>query len=163
VTLLEKIGSLFTQHFSPSNTAQQLRTTFDLTYEGTLASANTTKPLFAALVKGLLAPITTAESLNINIVNAELVAKERGILINENRSREKVDQEQGFSASVVLKARLDPRSPSASRTLRSDPFTTATSTRQKKIEDQIISGFVSHNTPYISRLGRFATSFVPGQ
>lgn len=117
VELLEKMGSLYTQHFSPSNTAQHLRTSFDLTYEGSLASCNTTKPLFAALVKGLISPVTSAESLNINIVNAELVAKERGILINESRSRDKVEQE-GYSASVTLKARLDPRSPSASRSIR---------------------------------------------
>ncbi|KAK5129746.1 hypothetical protein LTR08_002922 [Meristemomyces frigidus] len=164
VTLLEKMGSLYTQHFSPSNNAQQLRTTFDLTYEGSLASSGTTKPLFAALVKGLLSPVVSAESLNINIVNAELVAKERGILINESRSRDKVDQE-GYSASVTLKARLDPRSPSASRVVRGDPFAEGvalrSSERRKKVENQVITGFVSNNTPYISRLGRFSTSFVP--
>jgi len=162
VTLLEKMGSLYTQHFSPSNTAQQLRTTFEVTYEGTLASANTTKPLFAALVKGLLSPISSAESLNINIVNAELVAKERGILINESRSRENLEQE-GYSASVTLRARLDPRSPSASRAIRGDPITTNDSSqgRKRKVEDQTITGFVSNNTPYIGRLGRFSTSFVP--
>ncbi|KAK0919005.1 hypothetical protein LTR91_000931 [Friedmanniomyces endolithicus] len=163
VTLLEKMGSLYTQHFSPSNTASQLRTTFDLTYEGSLASANTTKPLFAAFVKGLLSPISSPDSLNINIVNAELVAKERGILVNESRSRDQVEQE-GYSASVTLRARLDPRSSSASRTRRAEASTTNSASageRRKKIEEQVITGFVSHNTPYISRLGRFTTSFVP--
>ncbi|KAK0278604.1 hypothetical protein LTR35_004303 [Friedmanniomyces endolithicus] len=163
VTLLEKMGSLYTQHFSPSNTASQLRTTFDLTYEGSLASANTTKPLFAAFVKGLLSPISSPDSLNINIVNAELVAKERGLLVNESRSRDQVEQE-GYSASVTLRARLDPRSPSASRTRRAETSTANSASageRRKKIEEQVITGFVSHNTPYISRLGRFTTSFVP--
>ncbi|KAK1824294.1 hypothetical protein LTR12_001360 [Friedmanniomyces endolithicus] len=163
VTLLEKMGSLYTQHFSPSNTVQQLRTTFDLTYEGSLASANTTKPLFAAFVKGLLSPISSPDSLNINIVNAELVAKERGLLVNESRSRDQVEQE-GYSASVTLRARLDPRSSSASRTRRAETSTTNSASageRRKKIEEQVITGFVSHNTPYISRLGRFTTSFVP--
>ncbi|KJX95336.1 d-3-phosphoglycerate dehydrogenase like protein [Zymoseptoria brevis] len=159
VALLERMGSLYTQHFQ-SDTSQRRRTTFDLTYEGSLASTNTTKPLFAALIKGLLLPITNAENTNINIVNAELVAKERGILINESRSRENVEQE-GFSASVTLRARLDPRSPSASRIPRQDPLASATATRGKKLEDHVISGFVSNNTPYISRLGRFSTSFVP--
>ena len=159
VELLEKMGSLYTQHFSPPNAAQQLRTRFDLTYEGSLASSNgTTKPLFAALVKGLLSPITSAESLNINIVNAELVAKERGILINESRSRESLEQE-GYSSSVTLRARIDPRSPSASR--RANPMETPAKERRPKIEDQIITGFVSNNQPYISRLGRFRTQFVP--
>ncbi|KAK0935855.1 hypothetical protein LTR29_012554 [Friedmanniomyces endolithicus] len=163
VTLLEKMGSLYTQHFSPSNTASQLRTTFDLTYEGSLASANTTKPLFAAFVKGLLSPISSPDSLNINIVNAELVAKERGLLVNESRSRDRVEQE-GYSASVTLRARLDPRSSSASRTRRTEISTAnpaSAGERRKKIEEQVITGFVSHNTPYISRLGRFTTSFVP--
>lgn len=157
VTLLEKMGSLFTQHFSPRNTARQVRPTFDLTYEGSLAEAGTTKPLFAALVKGLVSPVTSAETMNINIVNAELVAKERGILINESRSRDKVESE-GYAASVTLRARLDPRSPSASRTARANPFD---SKMAKKVEDQVISGFVSNNTAYISRLGRFSTNFVP--
>ncbi|KAK0856209.1 hypothetical protein LTS02_010737 [Friedmanniomyces endolithicus] len=163
VTLLEKMGSLYTQHFSPSNTASQLRTSFDLTYEGSLASANTTKPLFAAFVKGLLSPISSPDSLNINIVNAELVAKERGLLVNESRSRDQVEQE-GYSASVTLRARLDPRSSSASRTRRAETSTANSASageRRKKIEEQVITGFVSHNTPYISRLGRFTTSFVP--
>lgn len=162
VTLLEKMGSLYTQHFSPSNTSQRLRTTFEVIYEGSLASTNTTKPLFAALVKGLISPVTSAESLNINIVNAELVAKERGILISESKSRDKIEQE-GYAASVTLRARLDPRSPSASRTARAEPMATAKlgSERRKKVEEQIITGFISNNTPYISRLGRFSTSFVP--
>lgn len=159
VTLLEKIGSLYTQHFGPSNTAQRLRTTFDLTYEGSLASTNTTKPLFAALIKGLLQPITSQENTNINIVNAELIAKERGILVNESRAREKPEQE-GYSASVTLRARRDPRSPSASRKERPEIERTATG-RVKKLEDQVISGFISNGQPSISRLGRFATSFVP--
>ncbi|EME88043.1 uncharacterized protein MYCFIDRAFT_201371 [Pseudocercospora fijiensis CIRAD86] len=160
VALLEKIGSLYTQHFGPSNTLQRLRPTFDLTYEGSLASTKTTKPLFAALIKGLLLPITNTENTNINIVNAELVAKERGILVNESRSREKVDQE-GFTASVTLRARADPRSPSASRGTRPDTMRRTDTGRVKKIEDQVISGFISNNTPFISRLGRFSTSFVP--
>ncbi|KAF7190131.1 D-3-phosphoglycerate dehydrogenase 2, chloroplastic [Pseudocercospora fuligena] len=160
VALLEKIGSLYTQHFGPSNTLQRMRPTFDLTYEGSLASTKTTKPLFAALIKGLLSPITNTENTNINIVNAELVAKERGILVNESRSREKIDQE-GFTASVTLRARQDPRSPSASRGSRPETMRRTDTGRVKKLEDQVISGFVSNNTPFISRLGRFSTSFVP--
>lgn len=158
VTLLEKMGSLYTQHFGPGNSTQRLRTTFELTYEGTLASTSNTKPLFASLVKGLVSPITSADSLNINIVNAELVAKERGILISEYKSREKLEQE-GYSASVTLKARLDPRSPSATRTR--NPMDSAMTQRGKRVKDQIIAGFVSNNQPYISRIGRFTTQFIP--
>jgi D-3-phosphoglycerate dehydrogenase len=160
VALLEKMGSLYIQHFGPSNNAQRLRTTFDLEYSGTLASTNTTKPLFAALIKGLLQPITSAENTNINIVNAELIAKERGITVNENRAREKVEGE-GYSASVTLRARLDPRSSSASRARPEIERTSTATGRVKKLEDQVISGFVSNNSPCISRLGRFSTQFVP--
>lgn len=161
VSLLEKMGSLYTQHFAPprSSTAGA-RPSFDVTYEGALASANTTKPLFAALLKGLLSPITSAESLNINLVNAEILARERGIKINENRSRDNVEQE-GYSSSVTLRARRDPRSPSANRTTSSAAGTDYFRSREEPLADKVITGFVSGNTPYISRLGRFRTSFVP--
>jgi D-3-phosphoglycerate dehydrogenase len=154
------MGSLYTQHFAPprSSTAAA-RPSFDVTYEGALASANTTKPLFAALLKGLLSPITSAESLNINLVNAEIVARERGIRINESRSRDNVEQE-GYSSSVTLRARRNARSPSAPRTSASDN-NTRPRPREDDFVDQVITGFVSGNTPFISRLGRFRTSFVP--
>lgn len=153
VDLLEKMGSLYTQHFGPANRAQ---TSFELRYEGTLASTNNTKPLFASLLKGLVSPITSADTMNINIVNAELVAKERGILISESKSRDKPSESEGYSASVTLAARLSPRSPSANRTSNNDAAKS-----KKSIQDQLITGYVSNNTPYISRLGRFRTNFSP--
>lgn len=107
------------------------------------------------MLKGLLSPITSAESLNINLVNAEILARERGIRINESRSRDNVEQE-GYSSSVTLRARRNARSPSAPRTSTSD-----TRAREDDFTDQVITGFVSGNTPFISRLGRFRTSFVP--
>ena len=152
VTLVEKMGSLYTQHYSSRtrHRSHDFRTTFDLTYEGTLASLNTTKPLFAALVKGLLAPITE-DTVNVNIVNADLVAKERGILINEARSRSQGDEE-GFASFLTLRARTGRSSsqPPAQGTAAPPP-----------VADQIIQGYVSHNAPYISRLDRFRANFVP--
>ncbi|GAB7355358.1 hypothetical protein MBLNU459_g5884t1 [Dothideomycetes sp. NU459] len=158
VQLVENMGSLYTQHFARLSKSRKTRTTFDLIYEGSLAELNTTKPLFAALVKGMLGPITASDTLNINIVNAELVAKERGISINEARSREAAEPSPGgYSSLVTLRARVDPRSPSASRSQRG-----STDARTATLEqDHVISGFVSNNMPYISRLGRFSTSFVP--
>jgi len=150
VSLVDKMGSLYTQLYS-SHRSQGFRTTFDLTYEGSLADIKTTKPLFAALVKGLMAPISSLDGLNINLVNAELVAKERGILINEQRSRENVE-DKGYSSFVTLRARL---SRSASVPREAQPA------NPKDFEDQVIQGYVSANTPYISRLGRFSTNFVP--
>lgn len=159
VTLVEKMGSLFTQHFGPSNTARKLRTTFEVIYEGSLAQTSNTKPLFAALVKGLITPVTSSDTMNINIVNAELIAKERGLLIRESKSRENFEQE-GYSASVTLKAHLAPRSPSASR--KDNPMDAPRRQQRKtKLSDQVIAGFVSANQPYISRLGRFSTNFTP--
>lgn len=152
VTLLEKMGSLYTQHYSSRSRhrAQDFRTTFDLTYEGSLAALHTTKPLFAALVKGLLSPISEVGTTNVNIVNAELVAKERGILINEQRSREN-DPEEGYAALVTLRARVG----------RSSSQPPNPAAQQKQLQEQVIQGYVSYNAPYISRLDKFRTNFVP--
>jgi D-3-phosphoglycerate dehydrogenase len=160
ISLVEKMGSLYTQHYS-SVKLDSFRTTFDLIYEGKLASVNTTKPLFAALVKGLLTPITSNDGLNINIVNAELLAKERGILINEQRSRENVE-DKPYSSFITLRAR-------ASRSVSQQPRSRNTSpSAAKKLgrvsegnDDQIIQGFVSGNKPFISRLDKFKGEFVP--
>ncbi|KAF2760227.1 phosphoglycerate dehydrogenase [Pseudovirgaria hyperparasitica] len=150
VTLVEKMGSLYTQHFSSSKiVANQYRTTFDLIYEGALASINNTKPLYAALVKGLLGPISSANDVNVNIVNAELITKERGILINESRSREDLEG-KGYTSSVTLRARLT-RSTSQARTGFSEP----------PAVEQVIQGFATGETVYISRLDRFTANFIP--
>ncbi|KAL0256719.1 hypothetical protein SLS55_009116 [Diplodia seriata] len=200
VSLVEKMGSLYTQHYSArqrqrsSSSSSSFRTTFDLTYHGHLAnSLNTTKPLFAALIKGLLAPITSAPAdggPNVNIVNAELVAKERGILVNERRARADDDEGEaasGFASSVTLRARPSSarRGSSVSGGVRPS-FTRGNtgggghSRTDSAVEgggdaegggggggvnddEQVIQGFVSANTPHISRLDRFATAanFVP--
>jgi len=171
VSLVEKMGSLYTHYYSSAN-VKSFRTTFDLTYEGKLASLNTTKPLFAALVKGLLTPITSSDGLNINIVNAELLAKERGILINEHRSRENVE-DKPYSSFITLRARASRNtsaarsgsratSPTASRSLNLSRVDTHQGASQPPPEqDQVIQGFVSGNKPFISRLDRFKGEFVP--
>lgn len=151
VSLVEKMGSLYTQHYSSAK-SDSFRTTFDIIYEGKLANINTTKPLFAALVKGLLTPITSSDGLNINIVNAEILAKERGILINEQRSRENVE-DKPYSSFITLRARAT-RSTSHSRTRAPEPAANAQ-------DEQIIQGFVSGNKPFISRLDKFKGEFVP--
>ncbi|KAF2029818.1 d-3-phosphoglycerate dehydrogenase-like protein [Setomelanomma holmii] len=160
VSLVEKMGSLYTQHYS-SVKLDSFRTTFDIIYEGKLANINTTKPLFAALVKGLLTPITSSDGLNINIVNAELLAKERGILINEQRSRENVD-DKPYSSFITLRARAT-RSVSHARSSnsRANSPSASRSLKPQDHEDQIIQGFVSGNKPFISRLDKFKGEFVP--
>ncbi|PSK50435.1 D-3-phosphoglycerate dehydrogenase 2 [Elsinoe australis] len=156
VSLAENMGSLFTQYIARNPSIS--RKSYEVIYEGSLANLKTTQPLYAAIVKGLLSPVTAKETQNINIVNAELVAKERGIRITESRSREVLESE-GYSSLITLRSRPDPRSPSSSRS-RGD-LAQQTSTRKSIDEDATISGFVSNNLPYISRLGRFSTSFIP--
>lgn len=190
VGLIEKMGSLYTQHYSSGRTlrggapasasASVSASTFELSYEGQLAGLGSTKPLFAGLVKGLLAPILSA-SVNINVVNAELVARERGILVNEQRSRE--TRAEGYSSYVTLRVRRRRRSsaatPSSSPSMkRAAPAAAAAAmaappgpgkqgaaagvgAAEPDDEERVIAGFVAGNIPYISRLGRFHTRFVP--
>jgi len=155
VKLVEKIGSLYTQQFtSPIQTSS--RNQFDLIYEGELASMSNTLPLFAALIKGLTSPISEPSGLNVNIVNAEMVAKERGIFVNEQKSRDP-GSGHAYSSLVTLVARPPSRANSLSR-LQIDSTSDRDGTKQQQ---HVISGYCSDNTPYISRVDRFATSFVP--
>ena len=62
-----------------------------------------------------------------------MVAKDRGIVVNENHSRERPDLGT-YSSLITLKS---------------------------KDSDQLISGFVSDDAPRIVRLDRFNTGFVP--
>lgn len=158
VDLVEKMGSIYTQLYSTAR-GGNFRNTFDLTYEGALVDLKTTKPLFAALVKGLLGPILGPDGVNINIVNADMIAKERGILINESRSRENVE-DKGYSSFVTLRARPG-RNASASRDRQAQSATTDAKRVSSGLGEQVIQGYVSANTPYISRLGRFSANFVP--
>lgn len=80
VRLVEKMGSLYTQHYASTVGGSMTRNTFDLIYHGEVAGISNTRPLFAALIKGLLAPISSEG--NINIVNAEAaLARSRGSLV----------------------------------------------------------------------------------
>lgn len=135
VGLVEKMGSIYTQHFSGKSTEGAVGgKKFDLIYEGELAGISNTRPLFAALVKGITSSISDSGGKDVNIVNANLIAKEKGILINETHTREASDI--AYASLVTL------------RTGTSD-------------NEQVISGYVSGKSIYISKLDRFSTSFVP--
>lgn len=155
VRLVEKIGSLYTQHYAAVPEGSMTRNTFDLIYQGEVASINNTKPLFAALIKGLLAPISGSEGININIVNAELVARERGIFVNEQHSRDPADT-SSYSSLVTLVARPPSRASS-----RAPGHTDSSSTGPQGQAQRIISGTCSGDQPLITRLGRFEASFEP--
>ncbi|EZF35165.1 phosphoglycerate dehydrogenase [Trichophyton interdigitale H6] len=143
VHLVEKIGSIYTQHYGSAKSPLSNRNTFDLIYEGEVSEMNNTKPLFAALIKGLMSPIS--KDLNVNIVNAELVARERGIIVNEQRSRD--SPSHSYSSLITLIARA--------AKVNGDNLG---SSHQ---HDYIISGTCSESQPLISRIDRFAASFVP--
>lgn len=155
VRLVEKIGSLYTQHYAVVPEGSMTRNTFDLIYQGEVASINNTKPLFAALIKGLLAPISGSEGININIVNAELVARERGIFVNEQHSRDPADT-SSYSSLVTLVARPPSRASS-----RAPGPTDSSSSGPQGPPQRIISGTCSGDQPLITRLGRFEASFEP--
>lgn len=140
VTLIEKMGSLYTQHYTSSRVGGRI---FDLIYEGELASLSTTRPLFAALIKGLTSSISDSGGRDVNIVNANLIAKEKGIIVNESHRREGAAP----YASLV--------------TLRTDGITKSTDGKPGLKQQQLISGYVSGHTIHISRLDRFMTNFVP--
>jgi D-3-phosphoglycerate dehydrogenase / 2-oxoglutarate reductase len=155
VRLVEKMGSLYTQHYS-SHIDSEPRTSFDLVYEGSLATLSNTKPLFAALVKGLMAPISSA---NVNIVNAEIIAKERGIVVNEQHSRD--EPTHTYSSFVTLRAKPSAISRPTSSRRPGAPPRLPSSRNVKPHQEQVISGYASAEQIFISRLDRFATAFVP--
>lgn len=134
VLLVEKMGQLYTQHYVGSRGSLIGGRKFDLIYHGDLAGITNTKPLYAALVKGLVA---TFSDSHVNIVNATLIAKEKDIVINETHDR-------GPKASRYV----------STVTLRScDPSNSG--------PEQIIEGYTAENRVYISRVGRFNGSFEP--
>lgn len=135
VGLVEKMGSIYTQHYSGKSPQGAVGgKKFDLVYEGELASIRNTRPLFAALVKGITSSISDSGGRDVNIVNANLIAKEKGIVINETHTSDSSDL---VYASLV--------------TLRTGSGE----------DEQVISGYVSGKSIYISKLDKFNTSFVP--
>lgn len=81
ILLAEKIGSLHTQFFKGSLKHVSVR------YGGEVAKYDV-RPLTLAVIKGLLSPICGD---TVNFVNAQTVARERGISVNESRSTEVQD------------------------------------------------------------------------
>ncbi len=76
VSLVEKLGKLYTQ-LHPGPLAR-----FDLSFVGDIADMDV-RPLRAALIKGLLESVSEAR---VNLVNADLLAKQWGLEVAEHRS-----------------------------------------------------------------------------
>ncbi|XP_044716243.1 d-isomer specific 2-hydroxyacid dehydrogenase, NAD binding domain-containing protein [Hirsutella rhossiliensis] len=135
VQLVEKMGRLYTQHFVKSKRGTVGGRRFELIYHGDLSCMPNTKPLYAALVKGLVASISDS---NINIVNAALIAREKGIVINETYARQAHDST--YSNRVTLRSVAEGDESSG---------------------EQLIEGYTSDKHFYISRLDRFNAAFIP--
>ena len=136
VRLVERMGSLYTQHFVGAKGGMLGGRRFELEYHGELASMKNTRPLFAALVKGLVSTISDAGGRDINIVNATHIAKEKGIAIDEKHV--------GHDGALVYASQVSLRTHSAAGA-----------------DEQVIEGFVSGNSIYISKLDRFNANFIP--
>ncbi|KOS22758.1 D-3-phosphoglycerate dehydrogenase [Escovopsis weberi] len=133
VHLVEKMGRLYAQHFVRAKGGMIGGRRFELVLHGELASKPlNTKPLFAALVKGLVASFSDA---HVNIVNAGLIAKERGISISETRSH---SEDQPYANLVRLRA-----------------------VAEDQRGEQVIEGYASDKRAYISKLDRFNAAFSP--
>lgn len=171
VRLVERMGSLYTQHFSRASRSGTLnrrpRRRFELVYRGELAEVANTRPLFAALVKGLVSSVTDAGGRDVNIVNATLIAKEKGLAIRETHDR----SEGGSGVSLRAQADDEPEASAGATPDGEDGPTLApvddaaailaAPVAAATLPDEIIEGYVSGKSIYISRVDRFVANFVP--
>lgn len=139
VQLVEKMGEIYTQHFVRSKGGMLGGRKFELVYQGELSGLSNTRPLVAAMVKGLMSSISDSGGRDVNIVNAGLIAKEKGIVISETHSGE--TDNVIFSNLVKLRSYDgDGGNPGP---------------------EQCIAGYVSGRSAYIAKLGRFRATFKP--
>lgn len=135
--LLQKMGRLFTQlQPGPFNK-------IELSYSGEIASYDL-RPLQAALIKGMLESVSDA---HVNMINAQVLAKEWGLVITEQKSTTPAE----FANLVTLRVHHANGYPSS--------FAGRPGSGDEHIE--ILSGTVMHNEPRIVRVGRYWTEFVP--
>ncbi|GCE06642.1 phosphoglycerate dehydrogenase [Dictyobacter aurantiacus] len=132
MTLIEKMGRLYTQ-LQP----EPLRK-IELTYSGEIASYDL-RPLQAALVKGLLESVSEA---HVNMINAQVLAKEWGIEIVEQKSTTPAE----FANQVTLRVVSDGRAGGESHP---ENFV------------NVLSGTVMHDEPRIVQVGPYWTEFAP--
>ena len=135
--LVEQMGRLYTQlQPGPLNK-------IELACSGDIAQYDL-RPLQAALVKGLLESVSDA---HVNMVNAPLLAKERGIEIIEQKSP--VSDE--FTNLVTL------------RLLTTNGHASSFAGKPGSGDEYVdqLSGTVMHGEPRVVRIGRYWTEFVP--
>ncbi len=125
VKMVEKLGRLYTQlHPGPLRRAE-------LSISGEIASYDT-RPLSAALVKGLLESVSEA---HVNLVNAPVLARDWGLEIVESRST----AAEQYSNLVTIRVAADgPETPSS-----------------------VLSATITWGEERVVRVDRYATDFVP--
>lgn len=148
VRLVERMGGLYTQHFVGRRGGMMGGRKFELRYQGELASVSNTRPLFAALVKGLTSSVSDSGGRDVNIVNAGLIAKFKGIAINETHARE-ANEELVYASLVTL------------RSYNSGGGEAEGKGQGEGEGGQVIEGYVSGSKVYISKLDRFRCNFTP--
>lgn len=108
-------------------------------YENSLATVTNIKSLFATFIKNLTSLISS-HARNINIVNANLIIKDRDIVVNELHFRNVISFT--YLSLVTLRARLFLNNPSHDQ------------------EDHIIFDYITQTQIHILRLLRFVIFFV---
>jgi len=135
--LVEQMGRLYTQlQPGPLNKVE-------LSCSGEIANYDL-RPLQAALIKGLLESVSDA---HVNMINAQLLAKQWGLEITEQKSSTPSE----FANLVTLRV-LIANGHAAS-------FAGKPGSGDEHVE--VLSGTVMRGSPRIVRVGRYWTEFVP--
>jgi D-3-phosphoglycerate dehydrogenase len=135
--LVEQMGRLYTQlQPGPLNKVE-------LSCSGEIANYDL-RPLQAALIKGLLESVSDA---HVNMINAQLLAKQWGLEITEQKSSTPSE----FANLVTLRV-LSSNGHAAS-------FAGKPGSGDEHVE--VLSGTVMRGSPRIVRVGRYWTEFVP--
>ena len=135
--LLEKMGHLYTQ-LQPGPLQK-----VELACSGDIANYDL-RPLQAALIKGLLESVSDA---HVNMINAQLLAKQWGLEIIEQKSTTPTE----FANLVTLRV--------VGVNGYASSFAGKAGSGDERIE--VLSGTVMHGEPRVVRVGRYWTEFVP--
>ncbi|GAC1564912.1 MAG: phosphoglycerate dehydrogenase [Ktedonobacteraceae bacterium] len=135
--LIEQMGRLYTQlQPGPLNK-------IEISYSGDIANYDL-RPLQAALIKGLLESVSDA---HVNMINAQLLAKQRGLEITEQKS----------TTSTAFTNLITVHVPGENGHVSS--FAGKPGSGDEYVD--VLGGTVMHDEPRIVRVGRYWTEFVP--
>ena len=135
--LVEQMGRLYTQlQPGPLNRVE-------LSCSGDIASYDL-RPLQAALIKGLLESVSDT---HVNMINAQLLARQRGLEILEQKSSTSTE----FANLVTL------------RVLSANGYASSFAGKPGSGDEyvEVLGGTVMHGEPRIVQVGRYWTEFVP--